>query len=154
MNAADWDGDSEVGLAEQWLRRFDKELAPLTPSWLPTTYTPRQFLDKTRVPHVAVFCFGEQLPVLTHSLTEVSLPGIFYDTVARLLHSKPADIGWIRLIIKTSRESGGVHGITVKAMHMQAGAPIGSRIGPVTWRPRSCRKQSWVLVVTRAATSK
>jgi hypothetical protein len=90
-----WCGDEEVDIAEGWMARFDAELAPLIASWLPRGFSPRRFLERVRVPHVAHFSFGEPLPVLTHSLTDPTLPGLAYDNLARLLASNMRDAGKI-----------------------------------------------------------
>jgi MinD-like ATPase involved in chromosome partitioning or flagellar assembly len=90
-----WEGENEVDIGEQWMRRFDADLAPLTAPWLPRDFSPRQFLDKTRIPHVARFSFGEPLPILTHSMTDPGLPGLYFHTVARLVRSKFVDAGRI-----------------------------------------------------------
>jgi tetratricopeptide (TPR) repeat protein len=82
-----WEGESEVDIAEEWMRRFDMDLRPLTGSWLPREFSPRQFLEKTRVPHVPRFSFGEPLPVLTHSLTDPGLPGTYFDALAQLIRA-------------------------------------------------------------------
>jgi tetratricopeptide (TPR) repeat protein/MinD-like ATPase involved in chromosome partitioning or flagellar assembly len=90
-----WEGENEVDIGKEWMQRFNVELSPLTRMWLPKVFSPRQFLEKTRVPHVARFTFGEPLPVLTHSITDPGLPGIYFDTVARLIQSNLADAGTI-----------------------------------------------------------
>jgi tetratricopeptide (TPR) repeat protein len=90
-----WCGDEEVDTGETWMRRFNKEVRPLVSAWLPLGFEPRQFLEKTRIPHVARFSFGEPLPVLTHSLTDANLPGLAYDTLAHLLASRLAEAGRI-----------------------------------------------------------
>ena len=88
-----WEGENEVDIAEIWMQRLNRRLAPLTAPWLPRAFPPRRFLEKTRVPHVPRFSFGEPLPVLTHSLTDPGLPGLYFDTVAKLIHSRLADVG-------------------------------------------------------------
>jgi hypothetical protein len=90
-----WEGESEVDIGEQWMKRFDHDLAPLTAPWLPKQFSPRHFLEKTRVPHVPRFAFGEPLPVLTHSLSDPSLPGLYFDTIARLIRAQLANVGTI-----------------------------------------------------------
>jgi tetratricopeptide (TPR) repeat protein len=90
-----WEGDKEVDLAETWMKHFDAELPEWMASWLPLEFKPRQFIEKTRVPHVARFSFGEPLPVLTHSLTDAGLPGLSYDTLARLLEMGMQNCGAI-----------------------------------------------------------
>ena len=90
-----WCGDDEVDLASSWMDRFDSDLRPLLNAWLPEGFSPRQFLEKTRIPHVTRFSFGEPLPVLTHSLNDANLPGLAYATLARLLNSQLAEAGQI-----------------------------------------------------------
>jgi tetratricopeptide (TPR) repeat protein len=90
-----WDGDDEVDLGDRWMGRIDDVLKPITAAWLPEEFTPRAFVEKVRVPHVARFSFGEPLPVLTHSLTDTNLPGLAYETLARLLDSRLSDAGQI-----------------------------------------------------------
>jgi tetratricopeptide (TPR) repeat protein len=90
-----WEGTTEVDLGQQWLGKMEPKIKPLTDAWLPTRFTPRQFLDKLRVRHIARFSFGEPLPVLTHSLTDPDLPGSTFDLLAQLLASSLADAGKI-----------------------------------------------------------
>ncbi len=88
-----WCGDAEVDIADEWMRRFDSELASVLGAWLPKEFTPRQLLERLRVPHVARFSFGEPLPVLTHSLTDPTLPGLAFASLARLLVSDMREAG-------------------------------------------------------------
>jgi hypothetical protein len=90
-----WCGDEETDIAKVWLRRFDKDLSVQVASWLPKMFSPREFLEKVRVPHVARFTFGEPLPVLTHSLTDPMFPGLAFDLLCRLLASNMAEVGKI-----------------------------------------------------------
>jgi hypothetical protein len=90
-----WEGEKEVDIGEQWMKRLDRDLAPLTAPWLPKDFSPRQFLDKTRVPHVPRFTFGEPLPVLTHSLSDPGLPGLYFDTIARLILDQLSNVGTV-----------------------------------------------------------
>ena len=88
-----WEGDKEVDIGDRWLDRLNSELAPFTEVWLPKNLEPRQFLEKSRVPNVPRFSFGECLPVLTHSLTDSTLPGASFEFLARMLHSCCAEVG-------------------------------------------------------------
>jgi hypothetical protein len=90
-----WEGEKEVDIGEQWMKRFDRDLAPLTAPWLPKDFSPRQFLEKTRVPHVSRFTFGEPLPVLTHSLSDPGLPGLYFDTIAQLIRFQLSNVGTV-----------------------------------------------------------
>lgn len=87
-----WEGDREVDLAEKWINRFNTDLRPMVSSWLPRYSSPKDFLEKTRVPHVSRFSFGEPLPVLTHSITDLSLSGLYYDVIVGIIHSQFDDI--------------------------------------------------------------
>jgi hypothetical protein len=90
-----WEGESEVDIGEQWMKRLNSDLTPLTAPWLPKDFSPRQFLEKTRVPHVPRFTFGEPLPVLTHSLSDPGLPGLYFDTIARLIQFQLSNVGTV-----------------------------------------------------------
>jgi tetratricopeptide (TPR) repeat protein/MinD-like ATPase involved in chromosome partitioning or flagellar assembly len=90
-----WDGKTEVDLAEVWIKRVSEQIRVLTSLWVPKDFAPRDFLEKTRVPHVARFSFGEPLPALTHRLTDQDLPGFSYDSIARLLHARLSNAGSI-----------------------------------------------------------
>ncbi len=90
-----WAGDEETDIAEEWMKRFDRALPPVTDPWLPRGIAPRKFLERVRVPHVARFSFGEPLPVLTHSITDPALPGLAFDNLARLIASGMADAATI-----------------------------------------------------------
>jgi tetratricopeptide (TPR) repeat protein len=90
-----WEGKEEVDLAEVWIKRLSEQVSVLTSLWLPKDFSPRDFLEKTRVPHVPRFSFGEPLPALTHSLTDPDFPGLSYDSIARLLHARLMNAGSI-----------------------------------------------------------
>ena len=82
-----FDGRVEVELSGQWLERIAVALNPLYADWLPRPYTPLQMIEKTKIPYVSRFSFGDPLPVLTHSLTDSDMPGLNLEHSARLLLS-------------------------------------------------------------------
>jgi MinD-like ATPase involved in chromosome partitioning or flagellar assembly len=88
-----WEGEKEVDLGEEWMARFDVELKHLVASWLLQDFSPKDFLRKLRVPHVARFSFGEPLPVVTHTIEDPTLPGLAFESLAQLLHAKFANGG-------------------------------------------------------------
>jgi tetratricopeptide (TPR) repeat protein/MinD-like ATPase involved in chromosome partitioning or flagellar assembly len=90
-----WDSRAEVDLADAWIKRVSDQVGVLTSLWLPKDFSPRDFLEKTRVPHVARFSFGEPLPTLTHRLTDPDFPGLPYDSLARLLDARLSNAGSI-----------------------------------------------------------
>jgi len=86
-----FDSRDEVDLSAEWLRRMADALTPLYADWLPRPFTPLQILERTKIPYVTRFSFGEPLPTLTHSLTNEELPGFHLEKAARLLSSDFAD---------------------------------------------------------------
>ena len=90
-----WEGEKEVEIGEQWMNRFDIDLSPLTAPWLPKDFSPRHFLEKTRVPHVPRLTFGEPLPVITHSLSDPGLPGLYFDTIAQVIRSQLSNVATV-----------------------------------------------------------
>ena len=90
-----WCGTEETKLSEIWMENFDAVLPEFLGSWLPKEFSPKDFIEAVRVPHVAAFTFGEPLPVLSHSLTDPAFPGLAFDRLARLLTSDLADAGKI-----------------------------------------------------------
>jgi MinD-like ATPase involved in chromosome partitioning or flagellar assembly len=59
-----WEGKAEVDLEEVWIKRVSDQVSVLTSLWLPKDFSPQDFLEKTRIPHVSRFSFGEPLPAL------------------------------------------------------------------------------------------
>jgi len=90
-----FDSRDEVDLSAQWLQRMAQALTPLYSNWLPRPFTPLQIIERTKIPYVTRFSFGEPLPSLTHSLTNMELPGFYLDNCARLLISDFAEAGRI-----------------------------------------------------------
>jgi CRISPR-associated protein Cmr6 len=90
-----WDGEDEVDLAAEWQSRIEPIIFPYVESWLPRDFSVRRVLEELRVPHVARFSFGEQLPVLTHSITDPKLPGRAFNLLAQLISSDLGQAGRI-----------------------------------------------------------
>ncbi len=90
-----FDRRDEISLADTWLQRFARDLKPFYDDWLPKPFLPMQMLEKTKVPYITRFSFGEPLPVLSHSLTDQELPGSTFETVVRLLASDFHEAGRI-----------------------------------------------------------
>lgn len=90
-----FDSRDEVDLSAHWLQRMAQALTPLYSNWLPRSFTPLQIIERTKIPYVTRFSFGEPLPTLTHSLTNMELPGFYLDNSARLLISDFGEAGRI-----------------------------------------------------------
>jgi hypothetical protein len=80
-----FDGRTEVEDAKGWLRRFAVEMSEYYIDWLPANTDVSRVVERTKVPHIAKFSFGEKLPVLTESLTDPEGMGYVYSAVADLL---------------------------------------------------------------------
>jgi Mrp family chromosome partitioning ATPase len=88
-----WDGRAEVDESREWLQRFADTLGHCYNSWLPQEYAPSQMLERTKIPHVPRFSFGEKLPALTHGTSDPELPGYAYDAYASLIEAEFKDAG-------------------------------------------------------------
>ena len=89
--ASRWDGRAELDESREWLERIAKTLGHFYDSWLPSDYDPIQILERTKVPHVAHFSFGEKLPAISHGTTDPELPGYAYDAYATLISTEFKD---------------------------------------------------------------
>jgi hypothetical protein len=58
-----FDSRTEYTLAQQWLDEFESKFAGFYTSWLPKDASVRQVLERTKLPYVPFFSFGERLPV-------------------------------------------------------------------------------------------
>jgi len=54
----------EFRIATKWDREISTNLAPFYKGWIPARTSPDEILKHTRVPYVAYWTFGEQLPVV------------------------------------------------------------------------------------------
>lgn len=80
-----FDGRTEVEEAQKWLDRFTEELAPFYADWVPATIDVREVVERTKLPYIAYFSFGEKLPVVTHSTTDPESLGHAYSIAASLI---------------------------------------------------------------------
>jgi hypothetical protein len=86
-----FDGRVQYKEGQEWLRRFADELREFYADWLPRDVTPMQILERTKIPYVAYFSFGEKLPVLDEGTTDPESVGYAYAVAAKLLGSEFAD---------------------------------------------------------------
>lgn len=84
-----FDLNAEFETSQEWLRRFSTEfLPPISADWLPTTIDHREFSEKTKIPYIPYFSFGEKLPVLQHGTNDPAGLGYAYETLAALIANK------------------------------------------------------------------
>jgi hypothetical protein len=80
-----YDGRTQYEEARQWLKTFAAELDIFYRDWLPSPYTPIQIIERTKLPYIAYFSFGESLPVLTGGISDPESLGYAYAVAAALI---------------------------------------------------------------------
>lgn len=87
-----FDGRTEVEESQKWLARFTDDLAEFYADWVPAEISVREVVERTKLPYVAYFSFGEKLPVVTHSTTDPDSLGFAYSIAAALIGSDFKDV--------------------------------------------------------------
>ncbi|MBY5883976.1 AAA family ATPase [Rhizobium leguminosarum] len=82
------ESNTEYQLAVEWRRKFANELATFFEDWIPADEEPERVLDILKIPYVAYWSFGEQLPVAKEDATNTKTLAYSYALVARLLNGK------------------------------------------------------------------
>ncbi|HZU30074.1 MAG TPA: AAA family ATPase, partial [Candidatus Angelobacter sp.] len=80
-----FDGRTEYNESQTWLKRSADELREFYLDWLPKDVIPLQIMERTKIPYVAFFSFGEKLPVLTEGAKDPESIGFAYENVAALI---------------------------------------------------------------------
>lgn len=83
--ASRFDGRTEFEESQHWLDIFAQELSEYYHDWLPKDISIRQAVERTKIPHVSYFSFGEKLPALTHSMDDPESIGFAYNTLSLLI---------------------------------------------------------------------
>lgn len=91
-----FDSRTEFESAQEWLDISADRLGKFYADWLPRELEPRQALEKTKLPYVAYFSFGETLPTLTQGVSDPDSLGYALNTVSHLIE---AQLGNARAII-------------------------------------------------------
>jgi DNA-binding NtrC family response regulator/cellulose biosynthesis protein BcsQ len=82
---ARFDGRVERELSLRWLDDLAEAFAPFYGTWLHRAATARQLMDVLRIPYVARYSYGEDLPVVEESTRDPEGMGYSYETLAALL---------------------------------------------------------------------
>jgi MinD-like ATPase involved in chromosome partitioning or flagellar assembly len=90
-----FDGRTEVEESQKWLVRFADDLAAFYADWVPAGISVREVIERTKLPYVAYFSFGEKLPVVTHSTTDPESLGFAYSIAAALIGSDFKDVSGV-----------------------------------------------------------
>lgn len=83
--ASRFDDRTEIELADSWMARFAEELSEFYEPWVPPEFTAREVLERTKLPYVSYYSFGETLPILRDSNSDLSSLGFALRTVATLI---------------------------------------------------------------------
>ncbi len=80
-----FDGRAENMESAKWLQIFADEMQEFYADWLPTNISPIEILERTKIPHIAFFSFGEKLAVISHGVTDPEGLGFKYDLSSKLI---------------------------------------------------------------------
>ncbi|NEZ55823.1 tyrosine-protein kinase family protein [Adonisia turfae] len=80
-----FDSRTEFKESQKWIKIFEKELTPFYADWLSKGNTPIEVIERTKLPYVAFFSFGEKLPVLVEGTSDPESLGRAYLTNAVLI---------------------------------------------------------------------
>jgi cellulose biosynthesis protein BcsQ/tetratricopeptide (TPR) repeat protein len=90
-----FDSRTEYESAQEWLDLAADRLGLFYADWLPRGLDPRQALERTKLPYVAYFSFGETLPALSDSASDPESLGYALNTVAQLIEDQLGNAGRI-----------------------------------------------------------
>jgi len=84
--------NNESARREEWLDRFATDLVPLF-NWLPRkmpdttqfSITPKEVINQTKVPYLAEYAYGEQLPAMEKGTDDPQDIGWIYETIAAII---------------------------------------------------------------------
>lgn len=80
-----FDSRAEFKDSQEWLSFSSQKLNEAYSDWLPKKVDRLKILERTKIPHVAKFSFGENLAVIHGSTTDPEGLGYAYETIAALL---------------------------------------------------------------------
>ena len=86
-----FDTRTEYESANEWLDLLSERLKEFYADWLPVDVSPRKVLERTKLPHVAYFSFGEKLAVLHQGISDPESLGYALNSVCRLIESQLTD---------------------------------------------------------------
>jgi cellulose biosynthesis protein BcsQ/tetratricopeptide (TPR) repeat protein len=120
-----FDSRTEYRSASEWLDLLAEKLAPLYADWLPVSISPRKVLERTKLPYIAYFSFGEKLPVLDQSSSDPESLGYALDSAARLIAGQLRDVSTI--VAGWGRQMADAPAPAVSTAQIAADAPLAGR---------------------------
>jgi cellulose biosynthesis protein BcsQ len=86
-----FDSRTEWTSAQEWLDIAAQRLGPFYADWLPKDIAPRIAIERTKLPYIAYFSFGETLPALGQGISDPDSLGYALNTISRLIESELED---------------------------------------------------------------
>ena len=83
-----FDSRTEWESAQEWLDIAADRLKPFYADWLPRRFSPRIALERTKLPYVAYFSFGETLPALAQGISDPDSLGYALNTISQLIEGE------------------------------------------------------------------
>ena len=83
---------TEFKESQEWLDSFAEALKECYSDWLPRWVTPKQVLERIKIPQVDYFGFGEKLAVIEQGTNDPESMGYIYSKIASLLASDFKDL--------------------------------------------------------------
>ena len=83
-----FEGRTEYQTSKEWLSIFANKLEPFYRDWLDRNRKPIEVIEKTKIPYVAYFSFGETLPVITEGYSDPESLGYAYLNIAKLIENE------------------------------------------------------------------
>ncbi|GAA2603393.1 KGGVGR-motif variant AAA ATPase [Paractinoplanes durhamensis] len=90
-----FDSRTELESVNEWLTRAANSFGEFYVDWLPAEIEPRQILERTKLPYVAYFGFGEKLAVLLQGVSDPDSLGFALDSIATLIDSGMSDLSGV-----------------------------------------------------------
>ncbi|MFF5225171.1 KGGVGR-motif variant AAA ATPase [Dactylosporangium sp. NPDC000521] len=90
-----FDSRTELEFVNEWLSIAAQRFGEFYADWLPRRVDARVVLERTKLPYVAYFGFGEKLAVLLQGVTDPDSLGYALDTVAHLIDTRLQDLSRI-----------------------------------------------------------
>jgi len=87
-----FDSRTELESANEWLILASNRLGEFYADWLPRTVDPRVAIERTKLPYIPYFGFGEKLAVLLQGVTDPESLGYALNSVASLIDSNLKDV--------------------------------------------------------------
>ena len=82
-----FDTRTEYESADEWLNLLAEKLGEFYKDWLPVSIPVRRVLERTKLPYVAYFSFGEKLAVMRQGISDPESLGYALNSITRLIDS-------------------------------------------------------------------